>query len=494
MFFLDDNGNTLSPEQTRNLEGYQRRWLSEEVLKTLENGDLPTEQRAFCVLKWYYQFAMDILKAYQDCRLPFGGYVVAESNKTPMNLLSGKGEEKFQKLIQFQEKLRQANTIAEAENLWHGEENDFSLTETLLSITIPLYFDTSLYKDFTPLFEKMDKLVMFMGIEGRAQNSFSINSGCQNGCPHCGIEATAPQGIFSMPYPVKKQFSKLNLVHQFTEYTDMGEYDYDSYPWRVYNASDNVDYYDPVFNLSGPDRDDFKAGTVFLTKGINPKILKDPARANYPKELKKYDALCLCRDMRVPIQLSVVSLGYETIFDPKVRECVDANKAIFKGALPIIFMTSDDAKTQAEIGSLMQQRDSMHEIAHEGRAIAYQGTNGSSYSGHQIAVEADGSVYMLLKKFYHTEKVQGYRYAWRALGNFIAAPERLNDNLDYLLSLVSPKERMKAISEDLERFPWGRPAFMNASLSDKVITEFPPILPRLVGIHPTGKEKDPKSP
>lgn len=83
------------------MEGYQRRWLSEEVLKTLENGALSTEKRAFCVLKWYYQSALDILKGYQDCRLPFGGYAVAESNKTPMNLLSGKREEKFQKLIQF---------------------------------------------------------------------------------------------------------------------------------------------------------------------------------------------------------------------------------------------------------------------------------------------------------------------------------------------------------------------------------------------------------
>ena len=76
----------------------------------------------------------------------------------------------------------------------------------------------------------------------------------------------------------------------------------------------------------------------------------------------------------------------------------------------------------------------------------------------------------------------------------MTASERLNDNLDYLLSLALPKERMKAISEDLERFPWVRLAFMNASLTDKVITEFPSILPRLVGIHPlTGKERDPKS-
>ena len=59
-----------------------------------------------------------------------------------------------------------------------------------------------------------------------------------------------------MPYPIKKQFSELKLTHSVSEEDIMNTWNYESYPWRCYNASDPIDWYDPVMKLSGPDHGD----------------------------------------------------------------------------------------------------------------------------------------------------------------------------------------------------------------------------------------------
>ena len=123
-------------------------------------------------------------------------YDIVEPYKTPLNLLSGKGEKQLQKLTEFQEKFGQEKSVMDAEFLWKNGEDHQGFVETLLSITTPLYFDLSLYKDFTPIFRMIDQLVTCMGYVFVRQNSLSISSGCKNGCPHCGIEAVAPVGIF----------------------------------------------------------------------------------------------------------------------------------------------------------------------------------------------------------------------------------------------------------------------------------------------------------
>ena len=211
--FLDSSLKTLSPERALGLKEYQRRYLPQSVLQTMEDKTLSDDTRAYAVFLWMYGQAQRILTGYHDCRVPFGGKPDLEAGKTSLNLLSDEGEEALSLLNEFQSGLERYHTIAEAEHDWK-DLIDFPLTDILRGITSPVHLNLDFFKDYTPLFEKIKKIHRQL-FPKNSYITLSINSGCENGCPHCGAEAKAPFGIISLPFPIVKEIEEATYPEEW---------------------------------------------------------------------------------------------------------------------------------------------------------------------------------------------------------------------------------------------------------------------------------------
>lgn len=456
--FLNSSLKTLSPEQALRLEGYQRRYLPQSVLQTMEDKTLSDDTRAYAVFLWMYQLAQRILTGYRKCWAPFGGRPAVNTGKTCLNLLSDEGEEVLFLLNEFQGGLERYHTIADAEHDWKLLMPHVPLTTILWDTTVPKYLNTHFFKDYTPFFKKIVHL-NYKFIPEKDYVTFPINSGCENGCPHCGAEATAPFGIVSLPFPIVKEIEGVAYQKE----------------WRCYNASDPLDYYDPLFQGS------FLSAPYILTRGYRPHILNNPEHPLFEKEQRRYDALRAYRDRAKRIVLSCIDFGAECFENPRSWQRLYANLDMLKGGNYGVQFLGQGEQSNQFFKRFVQVPLVGHEffgqIAPIGRAASdtyrsFVSANENLYNGgeSEIILEADGSLYFSS----NVQKDSQCRIVRRLIGNLFKDEKHLWQQLEYL-----EDQSDVSVFEQDERFPLVLPAYQQKGLKNQVITlETLPPLPK----------------
>lgn len=190
-----------------------------DIIKTSQsNPNLQADIDAY-----YVNRAINVLKSYRDCRVPYSNDPRVEA-VSGVNLLSPAGENRLNEL----RLASQSSSIS------------LETAEKAFTACSKFFLDLNLFQDMDHVLDIFNPMTQkTIGEESKDGSSLSMSSGCYNGCVHCLYSGCGP--VSHMPYPLYRR-----IYHAIRQSNPLARI-------TSYHDSDPLHYADPIIGADAGD-------------------------------------------------------------------------------------------------------------------------------------------------------------------------------------------------------------------------------------------------